>query len=79
MSRTKEAPAEGPSSRRHGHKEYLVTRISVPKAKRLRIAGAKDALKEAEDRYNHELMDDEERVLLLEKIKRLRNALAKRG
>ncbi len=43
---------------------------SVPK-ERLRIARA-HALKEAIDRFNHELMDDEERQLLLDRIKRLR-------
>jgi len=33
-------------------------------------------LREAEARYLHELMDDEERQLLLDRIKRLRKALA---
>ncbi len=33
-------------------------------------------LREAVDRYNNELMDDEERLILLERIKRLRKALA---
>jgi len=41
---------------------------SVPKAKRLRKA----ALKAAVDRFNHELLPDEERMLLLDRIKRLR-------
>jgi hypothetical protein len=43
---------------------------SVPKAERLRIARAL-ALKKAVERFNHELMDDEERQLLLDRIKRL--------
>jgi hypothetical protein len=30
------------------------------------------ALKETIDRYNHELLDDEERMLLLDRIRRLR-------
>jgi hypothetical protein len=52
---------------------------SVPKAERLRTVRAL-ALKEAIDRFNHELMDDEERMLLLELTKRLRKALgAARG
>jgi hypothetical protein len=33
-------------------------------------------LREATQRFNHELMDDEERQLLLDRIKRLRKALA---
>ena len=33
-------------------------------------------LREAVNRFNHELMDDEERQLLLDRIKRLRKALA---
>jgi hypothetical protein len=46
---------------------------SVPKAACLRIALA-HALKEAIDRFNYELMNDEERQLLLDRIKRLRRA-----
>ena len=41
---------------------------SVPKAERLR----RIALKEAVDRFNNELMSDEERQLLLDRIRRLR-------
>ncbi len=33
-------------------------------------------LREATQRFNHELMDDEERMLLLDRIRRLRKALA---
>jgi hypothetical protein len=33
-------------------------------------------LREAEARYRHELLDDEERMLLLDRIRRLRKALA---
>jgi hypothetical protein len=33
-------------------------------------------LREAEARYHHELLDDEERQLLLDRIRRLRKALA---
>jgi hypothetical protein len=33
-------------------------------------------LREAEERYRHELMDDEERQLLLDWIKRLQRILA---
>jgi hypothetical protein len=32
-------------------------------------------LREAEDRYRNEIMDDEERMLLLDRIKRLRRKL----
>ena len=48
---------------------------SVPKAERLRNARTL-ALKEAMDRYNHEILGVEERLMLLERIKRLRKALA---
>jgi hypothetical protein len=44
---------------------------SVPKAERLRTVRTL-ALKEAIDRFNHAFMDDEERLLLLDRIKRLR-------
>ena len=33
-------------------------------------------LREATNRYNHELLDDEERLLLLDRIRRLRKSLA---
>ncbi len=49
--------------------------ISVPKTERLQNARAL-ALKEAKDRYNNELLDDEERLLVLERIKRLQKLLA---
>jgi anti-sigma28 factor (negative regulator of flagellin synthesis) len=32
-------------------------------------------LEEATERFNHELMDDEERMVLLDRIKRLRRAV----
>jgi hypothetical protein len=48
---------------------------SVPKAERLRSARA-HALKEAVERFNNELMSDEERQLLLDRIKRLRQGKA---
>jgi hypothetical protein len=48
---------------------------SVPKAERLRTVRAL-ALKEAVARFNHKLMDDEERQLLLDRIKRLRQGKA---
>ena len=32
-------------------------------------------LREATERYNHELLDDEERMLLLDRIRRLRRQL----
>jgi hypothetical protein len=33
-------------------------------------------LREAVERYRHELLDDEERLILLDRIKRLRRSLA---
>ncbi len=48
---------------------------SVQKTERLQIARL-HALKEAVHRFNNELMDhDEERILLLDRIKRLRRAV----
>jgi hypothetical protein len=47
-----------------------VTNVSVPKAERLRLI-----LKEATTRFNNELMDDEERQQLLDRIKRIRRRL----
>jgi hypothetical protein len=47
---------------------------SVPKAERIRKARAL-ALKEAVDRYNNESMDTEERLLVLERIRRLRKKI----
>jgi glucosamine 6-phosphate synthetase-like amidotransferase/phosphosugar isomerase protein len=35
----------------------------------------RQVLKEAVDRFNHELLDDEERQMLLDRIKRLRRQL----
>jgi len=43
---------------------------SVLKAERLRTI-----LREATERYNHDLLDDEERMLLLDRIRRLRRQL----
>jgi hypothetical protein len=36
-------------------------------------------LREAEERYKHELMDDEERMLLLDSVTRLRRCLSIKG
>jgi hypothetical protein len=47
-----------------------VTNTSVLKAERLRTI-----LREATHRFNNELLDDEERQLLLDRIKRLRRQL----
>ena len=58
----------------HEGMSFMAT-TSVPKAERLRIART-HALKEAVDRFNHELLDDEERLMLLERIKRLRRTLS---
>jgi hypothetical protein len=70
-SRKVEAP------RGHGPQKGLETvdSISVPKAGRLWIART-HAPKEAIERFNQELMDDSERMVLLDRIRRLRKALA---
>ncbi len=54
-------------------RRFMAT-TSVPKSERLQSARTL-ALKEATDRYNHELMDEEERLLLLDRIRRLRKTL----
>ncbi len=48
---------------------------SVPLDERKRTA-KELALREAIDRFDHELLGDEERLLLLERIKRLKKSLA---
>ena len=63
--------AEIRPSRRPGSQEASpVTNTSVLKAERLRTI-----LREATHRFNNELLDDEERQLLLDRIKRLRRQL----
>ncbi len=72
----KDGPGEisqSPEARTKGVDPMAST--SVQKATRKRIA-REMALREAVDRYNHELMDDEERLLVLERIKRLQKSLA---
>ena len=49
-----------------------MTKVRIPE-KRERM---ERILKEATDRYRHELMDDEERLLVLERIKRLKKSPA---
>ena len=58
-----------------GSTTRFMATTSVPKTERLRTARAL-ALKEATVRFNHELIDDEERQLLLDRIKRLRKTLS---
>jgi hypothetical protein len=55
--------------------EETVIRGTVPKAERLRRVRAR-AYEEALQRYSNELMDDEERMLLLDRIRRLKKSLA---
>jgi hypothetical protein len=45
---------------------------SVPEAKTQRMCLI---LREAEERYRNELLDDEERMMLLDRIKRIRRRL----
>ena len=59
-----------PEARTTKGMNFMAT-TSVPKAERLRTVRAL-ALKEAIDRFNYELMDDEERQLLRDRIRRLR-------
>lgn len=47
-------------------------KTSVPEAKAARMCRI---LREAEERYRSELMGDEERLMLLDRIKRLRRRL----
>jgi hypothetical protein len=61
---------EGPATREGA----LVATGSVPKAERLR----RIALKEAVDRFKNELMHDEERQLVLDRIRRLRRQVVER-
>jgi hypothetical protein len=70
------APArrQPPEARTTKGMDFMAT-TSVPKAERLRTVRAL-ALKEAIDRYNHEFMDNEERLLLLDRIKRLKQGKA---
>ena len=49
---------------------------SLAKAQRLRNVRTL-ALQEATDRFNHELRDDQERLVLLERLRRLKKSLAK--
>jgi len=71
------AVLEAPRGQDHREGAPMVT-TSVPKRERLWTARTLD-LKEAEDRYNHELLDDEEKLLLLARIKRLRRQLENRA
>jgi hypothetical protein len=52
-----------------------VTMKSVAEATRRQLA-REMALREAEDRHRNEFLDDEERLLVLERIKRLKKPLA---
>lgn len=66
-------PGEGATSRTTDHKEpHLMATLSVQEAKTQRMCRI---LREAEERYRSELMDDEERLMLLDRIKRLRRQL----
>ncbi len=50
-----------------------MTKTSLPKDKTRRM---ERILAEAIDRFNHELLPDEERMLLLDRIRRLKKKLA---
>jgi hypothetical protein len=55
------------------HKEYaLMDTLSVQEAKTARMCRI---LRESEERCRNELMDDEERLMLLDRIRRLRKRL----
>ena len=61
-------PPDTPAHRQQGE---AVDTTTIPKVERIRKARAV-ALKEAVERYNHADMGTEERLLLLERIRRLR-------
>jgi hypothetical protein len=70
------APAVLTTPRGPDHREVTpVIKETLPKAERLCRAQAR-AYEEALARYSHELMDDEERMLLWDRIKHLQRILA---
>ena len=60
------------SPRGTDHKEHLMATLSVQEAKTQRMCRI---LRESEERFRNELLEDEERMLLLDRIKRLRRTL----
>jgi hypothetical protein len=67
------APAVLATPRGPDHKEsHLMANTSLAQPKLERMCRI---LREAEERYRNELLDDEERMLLLDRIKRLRRRL----
>ena len=74
--RQRNGPGGVATPRGHGPRKLLeetVIKDSVPKTERRMLT----ILREAEERYRHELMDDDERLEVLARIKRLRGRLAK--
>jgi hypothetical protein len=68
-----EAPAEPQTPRSTDHREETaVDTTTVADARTKRMCAV---LREAEERYRNELLEDEERQLLLDRIKRLRKIL----
>jgi hypothetical protein len=53
----------------------MVSKIRIPR-RAVRDEVKRTVLREAETRYRNELLDDEERQLLLDRIRRLRKALS---
>jgi hypothetical protein len=64
-------PRRGWHLPRHGPRREPLSTTSVPNDEKCMLA----ILREAEERYENELLDVEERMLLLDRIKRLRRRL----
>ena len=68
LERLADNPVKAPVNDTDGGWSFWVERAVADEAKRT-------ALREAVDRYDHELLEDEERQLLLDRIRRLRQSL----
>ena len=64
-----------PTPRPGPRRDIFMARHRIPRHA-IRDEVMRAILREAEARYQHELMDDEERMLLLDRIKRLRQGKA---
>jgi hypothetical protein len=69
------AVLEHPEARRPPEVKPMVSKTRIL-GRGLRDEVKRTVLREAVDRFNHELLDDEERQLLLDRIKRLRRGRA---
>jgi Lhr-like helicase len=69
-------PREGATSEDPAQREGVSMDTKTILENAERDEARRTILREAIDRFNHELMDDEERMLLLDRIKKLRIRLA---